>query len=451
MPLASDDNTKFLTWFGDFIGRHEGFKPSNVSRWFDRVEKSHTSLRALLGGTRFEKKIKIKSQQGSLNPEDVYDEVNVINQLLPGFLNYHGYDASVLLTPNINQGSHSSTRIAKTIQTYAAKQVKDRRLTTNGLQEIETMLSKLGEKWGKARTSDIELDVTITTSAKAFALLGHYGPDIDSCFRQGSERPIQKYVLGQTDNSFVCLISQHDKVKNKDRVVSRSFGFFTDELKIAHFCNYYFRPGFAEGDGIAAITSVMNSLWKDAVEFHENKMVIHGSPDSIYHNPYGKWSFSKGKNTNVNTTIVYPNENFIRFFLCLVCGREARADTYWGEIDGNFVCEICVDRAPRCELTGKRTFKMLQQVLDQDGYLILVHPEEAAKLSKCIICEKTTVENGLHKIGRYENVCSSCMETSFSQCEVCGDLVPDEEIVHDDICSECFGEDEPELELITFD
>ncbi len=441
-----DSFDEFEDWFANkFVPRNGGYIPGHRPSWFKRIETSHEKIRKFLGGMRFERKIKLKSQQQSAKKDDVKKIVQEILRIVPDYLEYYGYKEDVFLLPTIPQGTHSLIRVGKHLRTHAdARFINDLDKATK-LKQLDKLISQLGEIWAKSRTSDLELEVNLTTSPKSFVLLGHYGPDQDSCFRQGSDKTSHKYVLAQSKNTFVLVLSKIDEKKGKVKNLARCYGFTNDDFTVFNCSNYYFAPGFQEGDCIEAIKTLLKELWNDEVEFYEDFCRIRndivggdGRVIGVFQNPYGKWSFVKGKGRKLDRLQEFvPNVHMIQRFTCPKCGREATSDRGWADVDGEPLCSNCVRNANTCDISGKKTFKDLVMAYNDKDQMVMICQEEADILKKCPDCNVPHAVS--YDIGT-KSVCSDCLEANYSNCDSCDELVSDEEledVCNYDICKKC--------------
>lgn len=436
-----DSYNEFAEWSARFKTHHQGFFPFDLQRWWKECEKNHADVRNFLGGIRREAVYKLKSQQNAINKKEAQPIIDGLLKLCPNYLVDYGYTDDIFLIPYIQQGTHQAFKTGKHFKTYA-----EMRVSGDALKEIDNLLAKLGELWARARVSDTELEITLSTSPKSFMLMGHYGPDSDSCFRNGSDKTDDKFVVGQTKNTFTISISKARPGK-KNINVARCFGFFNDNFTIANLCNYYNSPGFLEGDGLEVIRLLLQELWKDQVEFHEGKVnILYGKPYhrqlGIYHNPYGNWSFSKGKGSLIGTEQIVPNVHLIKTFICPHCennqaGRVLQPGQGWSEVDDLYVCSRCVKSASVCEISGQKTLKPLVEVLNADNKMVMAHPKVAAEMKKCDQC-KVPHQVSVEIDGK--EICFECLEVSYTECEHCNEMVHDKELSHLgnlDTCKKC--------------
>ena len=443
LPLKHPDSwTEFSEWIEKFKAHHGGFFPYDTERWWKECEESHKDLRGFLGGIRREAVYNLKSQQNAVSKKEAKPIIDNLLAFAPGYLQDYGFTDDVFLLPYIQQGTHQAFKTGKHFKTYAEMRTSNPAF----LKEIDKLLASLGELWARARVSDTQLEITLSTSPKSFVLMGHYGPDSDSCFRNGSDKTADKFVVGQTENTFTISISKARPGK-KNLNVARCFGFFDSEFKSASICNYYNSPGFLEGDGLEVIRLLLQELWQDDVSFHEDKvMILHGKPYhkdlGIYHNPYGNWAFSKGKNSSYPEQNLVPNTHLIKTFICPYCGinqvgRIMSPAAGWSQVDDLYVCKRCVGVSNVCEVSGRRTFQPLVEVLNADNDTAMAHPEVAAEMKKCELCKKPhTVSIDIE--GKV--ICDECLECRYTECENCQELRPDSEMSNLgdlDVCKAC--------------
>ncbi len=450
-----DTFEEFEKWLGNFLERNKGYCPHNIKKWWTKVEASHTNIRQKLGGVRKEYLFDIKSQQTPASKKDVDPIADEILRLVPGYLEGYQLTRDVFLLPTITQGTHSAFKLTKHIKGYADQLYKQGVLSELNYKGLEKPLSKLGEVWAKAKTSEIQLEATISTSAKAFVLLGHYGPDPDSCFRNGSDKTRDKFVLGQSPDTFVISISKKKENKDKFVNVSRCFGFLSSNYSqtCLNTMNYYATPGFAEGDGIEVLKRIASDILQDEVELHEN--IVEVTEGYVFQNPYGRWSFSKGKNSRMSRIPYTPDINHIKKFDCPQCGQRYPSDERWEDVDDIYICHKCARLANVCEMSGAKTFGQLIEVLNNNNEEVNVHPKVAEGMAKCSSCQKPHAISV--DIGDGEIICNDCVETLYTECEACFRLVPDSTLYplgSKDYCTKCVEEahilpfDEEEIELI---
>lgn len=436
---------EFNNWINtSFKKKHEGFFPTNLRTWFDRVESSHVDIRKLLGGIRKQSFYKLDSTQNSISKQEAEPIVREITNILPQYLAGYGFTDEVFLKPTVQQGTHSVFKVGKHIRTYALSQLRDTNFYGEAkakIAKLDQALSKLGLLWSKARTSSSDLEATLSTSAKSFTLLGHYGPDSDSCFRNGSDKTNHKFVLGQTPNTFTFTISKRHETKPKNINVFRAFGWINQD--VINFCNPYLVPGFAEGDAIEVMRRISSEILRTEAQCIEDQCNIDGSGEvnyGIYNNPYGRWSFI-GKNKRLEFQTLIPYRNFIQVFQCDHCGEKFKSDKDFTLIDEEYVCNYCKSDAKECEITHELTLQPLVEIIDENGLMHFVHPKYAKTLSRCKCGIRTQIlieVNG-------ESYCPDCIDSKFQQCDRCGSFIDNEDIndlMNESVCEKCLNDND---------
>lgn len=440
-----DDFDAFTKWLEVFRSRNGGWYPGDIKGWFDRVNQSHQFLRTKLGGIRREYNISLKSQQKPIAMADALPFINEILNIVPGYLEKDKLPLTkeVFLQPTMSRGTHQAIRVGKDVRAYAELILRYSLDKASQMKKLDTALAKLGELWARAKTSETELEATISTSPRSFMLLGHYGPDQDSCWRQGSDKTRDKYALGQSPNTFTVTIAAHKN--NKLKNVARCFGWTNEYFETINTANYYFADKFSEGDGLEILKTIFSSLWNDKLEMHEDRQYIPEDKDGkgqVFHNQYGRWTFTKGQGSVIKRSSdceFHPYLDMIKRFKCPKCRREYGSnDKDWSIVDEIYVCPICVDDSFLCELTNTRTFKDLVGYLHDNGEYMMVKPSSVVDAANCASCGiKHAIQ--MHTPDK-RIVCTDCFEAEYEECESCHSFVPNEEMADlgdMDICDIC--------------
>jgi hypothetical protein len=439
-PIDHPDSFEtFKTWSEKFKQRNGGYFPPHLKGWYDAVEKNHEFIRKYIGGIRKEFHFNLKSQQNAVSTQDAAPFIDALLALVPTYLEAHVYTKDVFLKPTIPSGTHNVIKISKHFRSYAEALLRYDNDKVIKLKEIDKNLAKLGEVWAKSRTSNVDLEATISTSPRSFMLLGHYGPDQDSCFRQGSDKTRDKFVLAQSPNTFTISIAKKQDGKDKYNNVARCFGWTDLYFKTAHTANYYLTTGFPEGDGIEVLKRIFSSLWNDECEIHDVAQAQYIPENTVFHNPYGRWTFTKGKDSPVKSVDFRANLAFIKSFVCPRCrenlGGEGRN---WAVVDDLFLCPHCTEGANICELTQELTFKDLVDFIDEAGNLLQVNPNAVVDRQSCDECGR---KHSLTMHGANDaKLCNDCYDANFTECESCHAVVRDDELsdIGDiEICSMC--------------
>ncbi len=347
-----DQKNDFLAWLVDFHKNGGGgFFPNNPSEWFDNVESSHKGLREFLGGIRKESEIKLVDEQGLLPVEEARMFVDQILDATPVARSYIEYNSWNLFGPTCKDERGRTVKTAKHVRSVIAKHIKNLQFKEEDAKEtikrIDKILSTLGERWAAIRTTANNMQVKMTTSASAFALLGHHVTDKDSCFRQRKENDWNKYALGQTPDTFVMLIN-----KNGHRL-ARYWGFTNKQYNVVNVCNGYVAKGTQMGDAQAAISQFLGDLWKtDKISLVQHHVEVDRG---VYHNK-GRpdWTFYTTPKIQLQN-LVPVMEGIRDYVICHSC-RQEWATSETDIIDGHRYCKDCGRGAGQCCDCGARSF-----------------------------------------------------------------------------------------------
>lgn len=433
-----DSKEDFNIWLNNpnkpkgFKIRHGGFFPCDIDKWHDKVEENHQDIRNWLGGVRKSIIIKLNAQQNQASEELARPIINSILNTIPDYLNCYGFDESVFLSPSIRQGTHNSIRVGKHIRSYAENYLRNDPSRDYTLRDLDRKLAALRTIWAKAKTQPSTLEVTLTTSPRAFVLLGHYGPDADSCFRNGSDKTADKFVMGQSKDSFVLVISKLNEGTSKFEQVARAFGFTSNNFKYISVCNFYYSDGLSEGDSIEAIKTFVEQINGESYKLLENKIdslpygdgealplmekYIRSVGRSVFLNKFAQWTFVPATINDIPKQAYFPDINGIKIFECPHCQKMCTSNLDWTEVDGISICIRCASKALVCEITRTLTLKPLVEIVNEIGETKNVLASYAKDFVVCACCNRPHI-NGLCLNGK--SICVECQETECSQCDEC--------------------------------
>jgi hypothetical protein len=435
---------EFEQWFfSDFIKRNGGVYPKNIKRWLSTLDERHERIRKVLGGDRVDMSISAQAVKMAASGPEYEEIVDELVSLFPSYLQDNQLDRNAFASPTIPRGSHNAIKISKHFMSYAGRRLEEfpAAVAKQTIERANKCFSKLGAVWGKSSNNEVCASVTISTTPRAFALLGHYGPDQESCFRQGSDKTLDKYVVGQTPETFVATISMpSEKAPSKHRNVARAIGFLSPRSDyIFNTFNYYFTPGLAEGDAIALLTKAFGQLvGREKCVFLERYLAIE---QGVFVNDYARWTFNFSDGPT-DAQELSPDQNGVKIFVCPVCNRKHKTDDYWAKIDGYFVCELCASKSNVCEVSERRTFRSLIEIVDIRGNFVMVHPDIASEMPACSVCEHRFQPHGQENtIPGLQRVCASCFDDEACVCEDCGRVTgcdySDDDTWHRVLCDDC--------------
>lgn len=356
------DKKEFFDWYKEFV------KDSRTTRygekWFDRVEQSHQNIRNALGGIRKIVEVPFKDIQVPVDFAEIDKITHEMLVYIPGYFAQYKLVRRDFCISTVNKGNQFGMKWGKHIQHWMKANNCDEELVTR----INNLVSRLGDKWSKAKTSELKMYVNITTSPQAFILLGHYGEiDQQSCFRHGSSNHSHKYILAQSPNSYVILVSTSPDIEgaNLNTLQARFWGVANADLTRWSVANYYARKHAPEGNIYQAVERLYAEiLGCDKPKRTENQLTINGA----FQNKLVNWVFLKPpiNPATVGNTEYRLEQGFIGHLVqCLKCGNSVTAEDAVSHA-GRHACLICETNLPVCELTGRKT-AAVYEVIHSDG------------------------------------------------------------------------------------
>lgn len=351
-------------WYDSFHRRHGGFRPSGrAADWMEDCDRTHTELRKMLGGVRVHRTYELGEDTGRLTDEQVfkfYVELESIIKTDPGYTDamqadlYHLIPSRHLAEQYRRTDHHYGTKTSK----WITSQLRCLTLYSETRKSLDKWLSKLGEAWGRLKGCKDTVSVTLSTSPKAFALVGHYGPDRESCFRQGASRTSNKYMLAVTPQTFVVVIrgcTDDQEEEDCERNLVRCWGWWEPEGDVWNVANFYFASGTREAIALRALKKLFTELSGKDVHFFEDKMSVR---EIVYHNEYLNWSFSSEKTISDQ----YLDAVQVKSVKCPSCGEAYDSDEDFSEVDGELVCTSCYEGSNRCDRCDCNTTQDLTSV-----------------------------------------------------------------------------------------
>lgn len=326
----------FFNWFREFLRRNKGTYPQNMDMWLDRVDKNHEFIRNILKEEKVERPISISSAQAPLDDDVVSEHESKLNEIIPDFFSKLKVEKDIIKLPSQPSGTHNTIKTAK----FLSNEMHSLGFPSITRNKVVTYLAKVGEDWARKRTSSQRFNVTVSTTPIGFILLGHYGPDVDSCFRQNSRAPFDKYILGQSKDTFVMTISDELNQKNICRLV----GFLSNDGNVANFTNCYLTEEMKEGDAIEVMRVISETVFNIKKPIKEDEMIRYISngreKPSFYMNPYGIWSFRSPDVTPISSHYTLKLEDRFDMIKCPDCRTKIPMDQ--GEyLDDTLFCNNC--------------------------------------------------------------------------------------------------------------
>ncbi len=354
----------FNAWMDDFHNKHRGLKPPK--KWFENVENSHSEIRNRLGGINKIIPVQLDEIQIPIDFSEIKEEITKLAYLIPGYFIQYKFEFGKLCVPLIPSGDFQGMRWGKHIQTWMKKDGLKTQENVDA-SKVNNVLSTLGEKWSRCKTEKNSLEVCISTDPKAFASLGYYGPDRDSCFKQKGQNQLHKYILGQFKNSYVVLVGKSidpDIAKN-DNVVSRLWGIANDDMSVWNVCNVYSQPRFPEGSIHQAIEKAFSTIiGVKKAKKASGKLKI--AP--VYQNKVINWSLFDPKiEFNPQVFDVPTGNGLEKLKYCKNCKDLFGQDHELNVADITYyLCDNCLYIAKKCEYSGSLTLNPLISAYDKN-------------------------------------------------------------------------------------
>ncbi len=242
----SENFKQFTEWYESFCKKH-GSRPEYIGKdFFDDIQNNHAEIRKVLGGIRTNTNFELKEVYSKGDEDVIFNLTNDIYSIFPNYFYESEIDDVDFLVPKLPCGMKCSKHVLqyardkKVLHSYDNYRYDSRQSATKALEKV---VEKLGQEWSKCKVRNQKLTSTITTAAKAFILLGHYGPDSDSCFYEHGSNRACKLLLASCKNSFVFLARDGDSKANEPEdsksTLARMWGWFNPKDRVVNFCNLY--------------------------------------------------------------------------------------------------------------------------------------------------------------------------------------------------------------------
>lgn len=283
----------FYDWFIKNLWHYGRYTPS--SKWLERVESCHDEIRSLIGGKEKTIAVDFQNHQVPLKDETALYYSRKINDILGSIDGrIRGFSSSELVTPKVkykrkiykniekkNGSCYHDISLGKCIE----HEFKKYDITSSKRHLVSKLLSDLGKEWAKNNLKEYKIYVTISTTPKAFALLGHYIPNSKSCFAHNSCNYIHKFTLGATTNSYVVVVTSKDQpidgpVENN---IARCWGIPHVDLQGLNLNNYYTAHGSLDGNVNQAIEQLFKNILGE-ISIYKNKII---DVEGVYFNKKG--------------------------------------------------------------------------------------------------------------------------------------------------------------------
>lgn len=401
---------EFNIWFEKFLKRNGGWHPKNMDGWLKKIDEKHVRIRNLLGGSIRSFNFKINSVQNPLPDEIKSEFVSKLKKINNDIFTKLDISPDHLDYPLVANGTHNVIKTPKFLGTKIAFAYDNGAIDAQQRANINMILADLNNEWPKCKTSSMDIKVTISTTPRGFALLGHYGPDEDSCFRQNSSARYDKYVLAQNLDTFVITMSPLNMSRPKNTM--RAVGFLSQSGHVLNITNCYLAPRFQEGNAIEAIKLLCKEIlnFKNPIKL-DNYATYDGGTGKIkfFLNEYGRWSFiDKDYKFESSEAVLTVDIDGLEEVACPLCGRKYGSAAGFQRCDDYNLCPRCIEAAVFCIATQRYT--------RQDTYAVVMPDKTQARFRVryrdnyriCTRCQNFTYQNFSDTDGNI--YCACCIE-----------------------------------------
>lgn len=417
-----------------FHDRHPGsYIFPHLKYFFDKNKLVHKELIDKMGGTDILNiSMSVEDGQAKLHEDRCNHYQKLFCNLDRGFSNVpvHYFESPLVPT---TRNDRNPARVTK----YIKKIARDLWGKNKDLDDqVDKILSDLGGEWKNNQSKKGEYNVTISCTPRAFVLLGHYGPDESSCFRQGSSGTLDKWVYGQSPNTSVITIDS--ELDGERENICRILAHFNFEQGSVLIHNCYFIKGVDIGTMYTLVQKTCEKIlgYKlsriEDCELDPNNDSEYGR--GFYYNNDRHLLVDASKDVpsrpNVNMDIKH-----VKRYACDKCGT-FYTGTYSNtsvHIDDMITCTECAKNAIECKFTGKSTFtdSGIQIEIDNDFHQISLEGVELAKEQGYVLCRSCGITLTKNK----HILCDNC----YTECDYSGVVCSNEEtemFFDEEICPE---------------
>lgn len=367
------DEVEFKEWFDQFHKTNTGFEPPK--EWPTEVNKSKDKIRKLLGGVRKIMPIELENSYTPCDYSIIKDKVEQLQKLIPNYFSYYNLTTADMQYPLLQRTKFSGMAWPKHMKFW----INMNNVPVGTQVSVRKIISELGDIWVTLKTQKQIMYANMTTDPKAFAYIGHYGPDTGSCFRQTKINQIHKYILGLEPESFVFLIQSSPdeelEAAKKGNTLCRSWGMPNKDLSVFHLGNYYPLANVSEANLHASIERFFGDFFgiKRAKHF-ENNYTITGE---LYHNTNFRWSLCKP------TPSISPHEFrvvksgcLVGLIKCATCDNQISNNSAKMAFNQTYkFCEDCFNKLPICDWNHERWYGGgVTSAIGRDGNRIRINP-----------------------------------------------------------------------------
>lgn len=329
------------------------------SKYYSLAYENKKKLHEFLKGPSRTENISIENIQQELEHDVLVSLTNPLLVNIPKYFCDYNFTRQSLKLPVIPSGDFKGYKWS----THISHWLKRNKTLDIDRTLINNTISKLGIAWNKAKSEKKKYIVKLNTDPLAFAKIGLYGVDSQSCFRQTACNQTHKFILGIDRNSFILEFYRESDNK---QVVARALGLCDDDFKSFYVFNIYHSLHEKIGNLLAVIDEFFKILLDtDKYSKTDGRLIIKG----IYQNKTNNLIYSTNKRESAEKIIPVSSYFASGAGTCLKCGRT----TYKEDLTDNH-CSLCFKHLKTCAYSGKRTSNV-RKVISEDGNEIEVSVE----------------------------------------------------------------------------
>ncbi len=433
--MITGDKSEFQKWYDNFYSINKGLRI--YDSWFNQVEENHHDLRKFLGGINVSRKVEIDRDDDSIEYRYIKDLVENLIFAIPEYFYENPINPTAFRSPMTMIGSRKM-RWTTVISFWIDKKIKLG--ASLDKKAVDKILSKMGEVWAANRLKKEEIYVNIGTAAEDFVLIGHYGPDNKSCFKQGGQHQIDKYILGAAPNTFVLLLS-HEPTRSIGKIEGRLWGIANPSLNVFNVCNSYLNENINEGTAQKAVDAFFNGLLGSDIICNEG----HFGINPVYLNNKGinrtyRKPIKADEHQSYSINILPPMSDVK---VCRACSiGELGFKVY--TLEGSNFCDRCYNNLPLCQWSNERVLEgRLIRAFNREGQEISISLAfyHDGTFKRCGISGIYTHKDDIVQSRAYKEIAKFiAKQNGFEECPKCKhweQLNPSKKDKNVKICSTC--------------
>ncbi len=349
-------SSSFNDWLCDFSSNHgHCLKGLDVKNWLAKVENGHQDIRKFLGGNALQVKVDLdKDVNEKIPTEEVYDFVQKLHRLIPDYFAEYGVATGHFCYEKVPFGVKPQKGMAwgKHISGWAKKN----KIAKDIQDQLPKLSCELGQIYAKNSISKDTYYVTLTTEPQAFFMLGHYSADMNTCFRSSGLNEAHRYIIGQTENTFIGLVSKSPLEENNVAATPkmRFWGVAGKNFDRFHVCNIYPRNPNDQGNVYKSIHKTFETILKEPVQGSPHKFRVRG----VFFNKESPVTYHP-KSLDISETnevFYFDYKSLNRYRKCFHCATGGTDDYPFVNVDYKQFCPRCAEGFVKfCDFSKERT------------------------------------------------------------------------------------------------